>query len=275
MLVGGRNLASKRRKLALSELLHLRLLLAWLWLLRFYYVEQNQTHTMIMHKSKSLAVGLLLGGLTMTTALVAQAEEEEADYQPFNIGVEGGTLGLGGSVSWRFADHFGVRGGINYFSYSDNENIEGTQYDADLQLQSFPLGFDIYPSRSSSFRVTLGILLNQNELEGQTPLGQPVELNGNTYVDASLALRLQAEQEPISPYIAIGGNLYFDKAKHWSLGYELGVAYTGEPEVTLTRTGAANPGLDADMEAERQQLEDKFSDFKLYPIVKVSVNFAF
>jgi hypothetical protein len=230
---------------------------------------------MITHKSKSLAVGLLLGGFTLMTAQVVWAEEEEADYQPFNIGLEGGTLGLGGSLSWRFADHFGVRGGANYFSYSDSENIEGTQYDADLRLQSFPLGFDIYPSKRSSFRVTLGILLNQNELEGQTPLGQPVELNGNTYVDASLSLRLQAEQEPISPYIAIGGNLFFDKAKHWSLGYELGVAYTGEPEVSLTRTGAANPGLDADMEAERQQLEDKFSDFKLYPIVKISVNFAF
>jgi len=205
----------------------------------------------------------------------ATAAEDEVNYQPFTLGVDVGTLGLGASAGWRFTDHFGARGGVNFFSYSDTQDIEGNDYDSDLQLLSFPLGIDFYPSKNSSFRVTLGILLNLNELEGSTAPNQPVELNGNTYQDASLALNLSAEQEFISPYIAIGGNLFLGDAKRWSLGYELGVAYTGNPSVSLTRTGAANPGLDADMEAERQQIEDAAEDYKLYPIVKVSVNFSF
>lgn len=227
-----------------------------------------------MQKSNPLAVGLMLGSLTLTTLLPAHAAEAP-DYQPVTIGVETGTLGLGGSLSWRFADHLGLRGGINYFSYDHDDNIEGTDYQAELKLQSFPVGLDIYPFPASPFRITVGVLINQNELTGSTPLGQEVELNGNTYQDASLSLRLKAEQEEFSPFITIGGNMYFDRAKHWSLGFEAGVAYTGEPTLSLTRTGAPDPGLDADLAAERQDLEDKMKDYKLYPILKVSVNFAF
>ena len=50
---------------------------------------------------------------------------------------------------------------------------------------------------------------------------------------------MKLEQHPVAPYVSIGMNFYLDKHKHWSLGGELGVAYTGSPDVTLT-TG--NPG---------------------------------
>jgi len=230
---------------------------------------------MIMQKIKLFTLAALTGGLILGTIPQAGAAEDEVNYQPFTLGAEVGTLGLGGAVSWRFSDHFGARSGVNFFFYNHTDDIEGNDYDADLQLLSFPLAIDYFPSKSSAFRVTLGVLLNLNELDGSTPLGQPVELNGNNYADAGLSLNLHSEQELMSPFIAIGGNIHFGKAKNWSLGYELGVAYTGSPDVSLTRTGAPNPGLDADLAAERQQLEDKAEDYKFYPIVKVSVNFSF
>ncbi len=231
---------------------------------------------MIMTKTRTLALAASMTGLTLGSIQSNRAAEDEVNYQPFTLGADVGTLGVGASASWRFVDHFGVRGGVSFFSQSDSQDIEGNTYDADLQLLTFPLGVDFFPSKRSSFRVTLGVMVNLNELEGSTPLGQPVILNGNQYNDASYALSMKAEQETISPYLAIGGNLFLDKAKHWSLGYELGVAYTGSPDVTLVGTGTfPGPQYPGDLEAERREIEDKAKDYKFHPIVKLSVNFSF
>jgi len=198
--------------------------------------------------------------------------EDAVDYQPLSLTAEAGTLGLGGSLSWRFSDHLGVRGGLNYFSYHHSDKIEGINYDATLRLQSFPLGIDIYLSKSSSFRITAGVLLNQNKLSGSVPPGTTVDINGTAY---TTDLTMEAKQQELSPFVTIGGSIYFDSKKHVGLGLELGVAYTGSPDVTLTHSGPANPALDADIKAERAQIEKKAKDYKFYPIVKVGLTISF
>ena len=197
---------------------------------------------------------------------------EGVDYQPLSLTAEAGTLGLGGSLSWRFSDHLGVRGGLNYFSYDHADEVEGINYDATLRLQSFPLGIDIYPSKSSSLRITAGVLFNQNKLSGSVPPGTTVDINGTSY---TTDLTMEAKQQELSPFVTIGGNIYFDSKKHVALGLELGVAYTGSPDVTLTHSGPANPALDADLEAERAQIEKKAKDYKLYPIIKIGLTVSF
>ncbi|MCC6823401.1 MAG: hypothetical protein IT579_21935 [Verrucomicrobia subdivision 3 bacterium] len=227
----------------------------------------------------AVACGLVAGN--GQTLRAADNAEEAPAYHPFTAGAEAGTPGFGGSASWRFADHFGVRGGFNYFGYSKNGNeIDGINYNTDLRLMSEPLGVDIYPWAKSSFRITVGIMLNQNELTGVVPqdpvFGNTfIDINGTAYDSASIGdLNLKVKQQPISPYISIGASYYFDKAKHWSLSGELGVAYTGNPEVTLT-TG--NPGSvpQQDLNAEATQIEDTASKYKFYPILRIGVNYSF
>lgn len=247
------------------------------WLGRGQLREYTLIKITTMHKIKHFAFGALMLGIALSAGQSTFAADEEVNYQPFSLRAEAGTLGLGVSAGWRFADHFGVHAGVNYFSHSENGNdIEGTSYNSKLRLLSVPLALDIYPWENRSFRFSVGALINKNKLTGSTPLGQPVELNGNTYQDAGLALTLEGKQKVFSPFISLGGDFALDKAKHWALNFELGVAYTGNPEVALTRTSTGpDPFLDADLEAERQQLEDKAKDFKFYPIVKVGVSFSF
>lgn len=214
----------------------------------------------------AVVVGLVLGSAQDVRAA------EEVDYQPFSLTAEAGTLGLGGSLSWRFSDHLGIRAGGNYFSYDHSDDVEGITYKANLKLQSFPIGLDLYTSKSSSFHVTVGALINQNKLTGKVPPGTTVDVNGTPYVTD---LALEVKWQDLSPYVSVGGNIYFDSGKHVALGLELGVAYTGSPDITLTRTGAPNPALDADLEAERLQVEQKAKDFKFYPIIKVGVTVSF
>lgn len=231
-----------------------------------------------------VVLACVITNLSTQTAIAAD-ESGAPDYRPFTLGAEAGTTGLGGSFSWRFTDHFGARAGMSYFSFSDNnKDIEGISYNTDMQLMSEPLALDIYPWKTKSFRITVGVLFNQNKLEGSTDA-----LPGETFVnigDSGISydigalgnLNLDVEQMPVCPYIAIGMNFYLDKAKHWSIGGEIGVAYTGSPDVTLTTGSGAestNPGLQQDLNTEAKQIENWAEKLEFYPIIKASVNYSF
>jgi hypothetical protein len=93
-------------------------------------------------------------------------------------------------------------------------------------------------------------------------------------------LYMNADQSPVSPYVSIGMSFYLDKQKHWSLDGELGVAYTGDPDVTLSTSSGAEAAntplggqLRSDLNSEARQIED--GAWKVYPIIKVSVSYSF
>ena len=88
------------------------------------------------------------------------------------------------------------------------------------------------------------------------------------------SLNMKVEQQLVSPYLSIGYSYYFDKARHWSLSGELGVAYTGDPDVTLT-TGVPGSVPQPDLDSEASQIEDTFSKYKFYPILRIGVNYSF
>jgi hypothetical protein len=220
---------------------------------------------------------------TQLTAETTNVVVESAvpDYRPFTLSVEASSTGPGVSVDWRFSDHFGARAGVNGFFGASldvgDHDIEGITYDTKLKLMSEPLAVDIYPWKKSTFRITVGIMLNQNEVEGEVPQDPVfgnnfITIGGNSYDSASIGdVNMKLEQPAVAPYISVGMSFYLDKHKHWSLGGELGVAYTGTPDVTMSTSTGLVPQQDLD--AESSQIED--AAWKFYPIVKVSVNYSF
>jgi len=216
--------------------------------------------------------------------LVARAQDEtvkdetkaapEKPY-PFSVNAEFGSTGLGGTLAWRFLPHFGVRGGMHYLSWTSpdfefEDDASTTTFNARVFLQSEPLTLDIYPWKGRSFRISAGVLFNQNEFSGNS-VGD-VDINGTTY--SGEQLNVEITQDDVCPYIGIGGAFcYFDRAKRWSLGGELGVAYTGSPNVLLTNpTGGI---LASDLASEQQDIEDDVKDFKFWPVLKLYVSFQF
>lgn len=218
--------------------------------------------------------------LGVQTAAAADAEGVP-DYRPFTLGVDASSTGPGVSADWRFTDHFGARAGVNGFFGASldvgNHDIEGINYDTKVKLMSEPIALDIYPWKKSTFRITVGILLNQNEIEGVVPqdpvFGQTfITIGGTSYDSASIGdVNMKLEQPAVAPYVSIGMSFHLDKQKHWSVGGELGVAYTGTPDVTVSTSSGLVP--QQDLNAEAQQIED--GAWKFYPIVKVSVNYSF
>jgi len=208
-----------------------------------------------------------------TTAPVSTAPEQKVWYQPFSISAEGGTTGLGGNASWRFANHLGVVGGADYLSFSLNRTISGIPYSAHLRLMSERAGLNLYPWKNRSFYVSFGAYFNQNRLSGNATSDGTLMVNGAT-VPAGDSVNLVYKQQPVDPYVAIGGNLYFDKRKHFSIGGELGAFYLGNPRVSVNTTP---PGVvpESDLNSYQQQAVHDLKKLPVWPVLKISISYSF
>lgn len=226
------------------------------------------TPKLILCAASLLAVGTL--PLTVNAAEAAILEDEGPPaYRPWTLGAEFGSTGIGGSLSWRFADHWGVRTGFDYFQWTEDDyEIKNLHFDAKIRVMSEPLTLDIYPWTRSSFHISAGVQFNQNKLTGNAV---------DTRVPPSILgdINLTIQQQLVNPYLSIAGNFfYFDHAHHWAFGGELGVAYTGEPRVSLTST-RSGPGINAALKAEQSKIQDYANQFKWWPVVKLMVTYSF
>ena len=201
------------------------------------------------------------------------------DYYAWTFGIEGGSQGLIGAFGkWRFSDHVGLGLAGDWTEHSESAvGIEGTDYDVKLRLLAEPLTLDVYPWRKHSWHVSFGWLFNQNQLTGSATPHPTIIIDGQPFpIDQVGSLDLRIKQQPVNPYLSIGGNFfYFDHAHRWAFGGELGVAYTGDPKVELGRNGQPSAILDAAVAAAAERTRDWAKQYQWWPIAKLSVSFSF
>ena len=80
----------------------------------------------------------------------------------------------------------------------------------------------------------------------------------------------------MATYLSFGGNLfYFDDAHRWAIAGEMGVAYTGDPEVSLRRTGVPGPVIDAAVRRAERKLQRYVNQYTWWPVLKLGVSYSF
>jgi hypothetical protein len=205
------------------------------------------------------------------------------DYWPWTVGFEGGSEGIIGlRGSWRFSDHVGLGLAADWTEWSQSDlGIHDIKYDARVRLLNEPLTLDVYPWKKYAWHVSFGWLFNQNELTGSASGSGTITIGGIPFSRDNVgSLDLKVRQQWVSPYLSFGGNfLYFDHAHHWALGGVLGVAYTGDPQVSLTRSGGVSGPLgsviDAAVNREQKNVQNYADQFKWWPVAKLFVTFSF
>lgn len=216
-------------------------------------------------KSAFLFSGFL-GCALLASNIQAQSS---SSYHPFTVGAEIGTTGYGGTAIYRFMDHLGVSGGLDYFSYRRTGTIKDVDYSARARMMTEPVALCLYPSADSSFHIKLGAVFNQTRVTGTNPNGT-FTINNNTYAGS---INLDYQQQPVDPFVSIAGNFFcFDHGHHVSIGGELGCMYTGEPRVGLV---SSNPAANADIASQRDKLIHYARDLEFWPILKLGVNISF
>ena len=221
-------------------------------------------------------MSIRLTSATFTLAALAMTGTATANDN-FWIGLKAGTLGYGAEASWRPIEWLDFRAGGSVFDYDDSGAQAGVNYDATLRLSTYYLTTNFH-FPLSPFRLTAGAYKNNNEVR-MVSQDMTLYLLGDNVVpyapDEVGTLRSITSFDSVSPYLGAGFD--FDILDRLGLSLDFGVLWQGDPIVTLTADGllASDPGLLADLEVERQQLENEVDDLKAYPVVSVGFNFNF
>ena len=229
---------------------------------------------------------------TPSSAPIEVRPTEETSQDPggnksgWAITPEIGTLGLGGSVTRSITPNFNARVGINTFSVGADVTETDVTYEADLSLSNISTLVDYHPAKNSGFRLTGGLVFQDNNLKGKgrpgdnintiTIGGTPYPVNVLESVDAKVGF-----PNSVAPYLGMGWGNAVQRGKGLGFSFNLGVMFTGSPKVDVT----PNFGTDAtpdirneinnSIEQEKSDLENDLDWLKIYPVLSLGISYQF
>ena len=193
------------------------------------------------------------------------------------IGLKGGLLGAGLDIERSFTDTISARVGINYLPYDYNGTEDDIDYDFELKMLTLGVFLDWHPFKGS-FRLTGGVMYNGNSLDAKAKSATTFDIGDNTYPgDQVGTLSGEIDFNDFAPYAGLGWNTAFGKDGHWGFIFELGVMFQGSPTAKLSATGplASDPGFQADLSKEENNLQDDLDNFEYYPVISIGFNYRF
>lgn len=218
--------------------------------------------------------------LTVATLVALPAA---ATAQGFGVAARAGTLGIGAEAAVGLSSSLVVRGGLGLMPLT----VDATRFwdvgqgvTADLKLPKswYNIGVDIYPG-GGSFRIGGGMLYKPDDptITGKADATASFDIGGHTYTASDVAeIKGALSSKSSAPYVLIG----FGNHTKSGLGLflDLGVAFMGEPTVTLEATSGNSTIINStqfkdNLEAERQKLENDLPTWakKYWPIANIGI----
>lgn len=210
-------------------------------------------------------------GAALSASLCAPVAQAHEIYG--QIGTEG--VGIGFSEPLGTRDN--IRAEFNGFALSHNFSTNDLNYDGRAKIYHGGLYLDFFPAPATvPFRFTAGMIIGGDNVSGDaTSMSGSVKINGVEYSTNGETVHAKARYPTVRPYVGIGFGHTPIAQKGFSAFFDAGVTY-GRPDVTLDVPAdiVAEAGQ-ANVDAERQQLQDKADKWRWYPIVKVGVTYRF
>lgn len=230
---------------------------------------------------------IIAAGFTLSAAAFA-------DTRGVNVSAKISTLGLGLEVGAPVTEHFSARIVGNSFSYStDYTDDEDNEYDGKLKLGGFGAVADYHPFKGS-FRVSAGAMSNRFALSAKTAGDNndfqfetdDFEYNGQ----GSAAINIEARK--FAPYLGLGWATAPKSTNRLRFSFDVGALLQGSPRANINISGDGtvtdketgetrpanftnDPGVQQDIEAYENSLNDEAKDFKIYPVISFGVGWAF
>ncbi len=225
-----------------------------------------------MNLKAQLLATIMIGMLLLSGASNAAAEG-------VSFGLKATTLGAEVDGEYAFNQSFGARVGVRYFTYDYTGDVDGIEYDVDLELLSVSALLDWHPFRGS-FRISAGAMYNGNEMDanGRPGPGATYEIGDTTYSAADVGtLDGNIDFNEFAPYVGLGWDTSFGKKNAFGFLFEIGAMFQGSPNVTLTASGpiASDPTFQDDLNQEKQNIEDDVDSFTIYPMIAIGFCYRF
>jgi len=225
---------------------------------------------------KLLSLAVVAGAFYSAPALAGDGNGH------LSVGVTGGTLGIGPEVGYRVNETIGIRANATFLSVSHDISSDDIDYDGKVKLNSGGVMLDVYPF-GGGFRISGGARINKNKARGiGQPTGGTFDINGQSYDASTLVTSVRADTDikDFAPALTVGYG--GGTSSGFVFGIEAGALFQGSVKIKpLTITGQCAttptlcPGLAADLDAERQSVNDDIDDYKVYPILQLTVGYRF
>ncbi len=219
--------------------------------------------------------------LVAACLLTASLTTARAESGGINIGVKGGTLGIGLEAGLDLSQYLGLRAGLNYLKFDFDSTISSIDYNFEPEFYNGSLLLDLHPF-ANAFRFTGGAYINNNEItvEGtyRRDLISP-EFDRLAGLTSLLQVKGSVDFNTVAPYLGIGWTSN-QTSRGWGVDLDLGIMFQGSPnvnELTIDDPwGAGETELAKRfLERERQAIEDELDKFQYYPVVSLAVTYKF
>ena len=192
------------------------------------------------------------------------------------ISAKAGALGLGLEYTYSFSDRWAFRLGPYGSSASTDQEEAGIEYEVEIEWDSISLALDFHPF-TGPFRLTAGVLQNDNVVSAQSRATQDVMIGDDFYTPAEIGT-LRAGigfDDDNAPFLSLGWD--WSRSKRFGVALDLGVVSQGTAIVSLSADGTltGNPIFEADLAREEAELQDALDDLEVLPFVTFGVVFRF
>jgi hypothetical protein len=226
---------------------------------------------------------------------IPRAVTSADDIRPFRsiaIGFKADTLWLGFEIATPVSRTFNLRSSYNFFAFNDAFNVDGINYNARLHLKSSETVLDWFP-RGTLIHVSPGILWGKNAMTAPVSVapGQTFTLGSQTFLnsidDPITGSSTATYSHSFSPLILVGlDNIIPRSGRRLSFPFEIGIAYTGSPQLNLnlsgticTTDGCVNLSQNTDaqnsLKQEIKSLNKNLSSYPVFPILSMGVGYHF
>ncbi len=216
--------------------------------------------------------------LNVTTHLHAQQGQDG-----LALGLKAGTTGIAIELVSPVTETVNVRLGYNWLEYDRSFNTDDVRYSGDLIKKSAAVFADWHPG-AGSFRISAGAYRhfdNYIDVTGRPTASGTYEFNNQIYsADNIGSVRGRGRFNRTVPYLGIGWGNASRAENRIGFSTDLGVLYQDSARVDLQAFNCTLPAglctqLNADLNAEAEELEEEMSDYKWWPVLKLGVYFQF
>ncbi len=208
----------------------------------------------------------------------------QASAHTVGVTLDAGTMGFGADLGTQIIQNtLNVRVGFTSYTYSRNgiysKNGSEIPYDGSFQLSGIPVLLDWMPFHGT-FRLTAGAFDNRTSFGiNATPApGGTVTINGNVYPASAVGSFTGTVDysRKVEPYLGIGWGNLAPKRAGFVYSVDLGVIFTGSPQVTLNASNPTNnPALAADVASAQASAQVDMNRATMWPLLQVGLGYAF
>lgn len=219
----------------------------------------------------------------LLVVLVALFTLTPSAAQEIGFGLRAGTTGVGAEVGLGLTRKINLRGHFSTFSYGYTETTTGEdpnlKLDADAGIGAISAYLDLHPF-ANSFRLSLGAGKNNFDVSAtgraldSVCFGDTVGsgCDGKEFSPDKLGSLTGSISYASSmhPYMGIGFGSLGNGDSFVTFLFDLGVFYTGSPEIEMENDGLFRPTTDPE---NLQVLNDGLESFKWYPVLSIGIGF--